>query len=102
MYVRFVVSERDKYSEQKKGVFVVAYDLLRDGYLPDREHSYLRGLLDRFVQDLPTPSKSARKLLKDRAIFWLNANWTWFAEPLRELSGVLVRSGYRVEILSTT
>ena len=99
MYVRFVVPERDKYSEQKKGIFVVAYDLLRNGYLPNYEWWFLRRTLNVFVDWLPTPKEED---LKDRAIFWLRADLTHFAPAMRHLAGVVVRAGYSVEILSTT
>src|SRR5262249_35284750 len=82
--------------------FSVAYHLKRRGYLPLAEQAHLEWVLATLEQDLPVPRRRLTRDMKDRAIFWLRAEWTCFAEPLRQLSGVLVRAGYKVELLSTT
>lgn len=96
MLIRFVITERDSESHQKLGVFQAAYNLLRSEQLGSVEMTELRGLLDWFKENLPSPPKP-----NPRAIFWFKSNAEESTKMIWQLVRFLEEQGIFVELIKT-
>jgi hypothetical protein len=103
-YVRFVVSERDDRSDQRRGIFSALYALERRGELAAYELSWFRAAETWFNEHLPQPDRlawSGRPNAPERAISWLKASATEHVSRMRELMALLEHKGIPVEELWT-
>src|SRR5262245_54101877 len=92
MFVRFVVAERDRDSNQRKGVFLAAYDLYDRGELAAYELAWFREIEQWFNQYLRTPDRfawSSRPHARWQAISWFRSSATTHVARMRDLVTLL-------------
>jgi hypothetical protein len=98
MFLRFIHRERDRHSQQKRGVFQVAYDLIDADETPLELWCRLDAAIRWFERHLTIPDRST---LNDRAIFWFRRDAHEFIRKVWELSGVLRRCEVEVDLIRT-
>lgn len=98
MYLRLVITRRDRESARKQGVFVTAYALLNEGSLAEAERAHLADLLNWFEEHLPLPDRSK---LEPRSIFWLRSDSDRIFRRMWEIVAILREYGFHVELLKT-
>jgi hypothetical protein len=88
MFIRFVTSNIDPESHVRAGIFTVAYDLQREGDMPDYERDELRELLVWFDTNLNAPtrfSRSPSRWSQSKAICWFKPTAKEHLETMRRL-----------------
>jgi hypothetical protein len=98
MFVRFINHECDRRSQQKQGVFQVAYDLLRSDLITPEQWCRLNAAVRWFEGHLTIPDRAR---LNDRAIFWFRADAQNVIRRVWELSRLLRRCEMEVEMIRT-
>ena len=98
MFLRFINPERDRHSQQKRGVFQVAYDLIHADETPLELWCRLDAAIRWFERHLIIPDRSR---LNDCAIFWFRRDAHDFIHRVWELSRVLRRCEVEVDLIRT-
>jgi hypothetical protein len=98
MFVRFINHERDRYSHQKRGVFQVAYDLIRADAVSFEQWCRLDVAVRWFERHLTIPDRSK---LNDRAIFWFKKDAHQLIRRVWDLSHALHSCEVSIELITT-
>jgi hypothetical protein len=98
-FLRLVVAERDEDSGRRRGVFGVAYGLLRSGQLARSEHDQLETLTRWFEENLPLPDRSK---LSPTAVFWFKTNARKLIRRIWDLVAILKENCVEVELVKTS
>lgn len=100
MFVRFVVAERDRRSDQPRGIFTALYAMERSGELAEYELEWFRSSEKWFNQHLKRPeclTWSSRPNAPRRAITWLKMSATEHVSQMRNLVTLLEHKDLAVE-----
>ena len=104
MYLRFVVAERDRSSQQPRGIFQALYRLRKAGELAEHEEAWFAQTEDWFERHLKRPhrlTETRRPNAPNRAVSWLKASATEHVSRMRDLVALLEHKGVSVEELRT-
>jgi len=94
--------EIDEDSQVAAGIFVAAYELLREANLADYEYEHLHDLLRWFDENLRRPSRFSRSShpsLKNRAICWFRSSAREHVRKVHEMIVVLENNDVRVRMI---
>jgi hypothetical protein len=100
MFVRFVVTEREKRSDQPMGVFTALYALERNGQLAPHELAWFHQTEEWFDERLTRPdrlTRSSKPGARSLAITWLKASAVEHITRMRELVALLEYKDIAVE-----
>lgn len=95
MFLRFTITQIDEDSRKPQGVFSAAYTLLDSGDLNSDEWKQLRGLMDWFGENLPSPPDT---FYASRAIFWFRSDANENISRIWELVQLLRAHGHHIEV----
>jgi hypothetical protein len=98
MYLRFVVTQIHKASNQPKGLFITAGELLHSEKLSSEEQTRLEDLLNWFNENLPKPPISNFRNRSYRAIFWFKSEAEGCISRIWEMAHLLEYHGYLIEM----
>jgi len=105
MYLRFIAPERDKRTGEEKGIFTLAYQLLRKGALFEHEELEIRKSLRWFGKNLPLPTKFSRKRnvshKKTHGISWIKSDSEEALKHLWSVKSILENHGYTIDVKKT-
>ena len=98
MYLRFVVTQIAKYSNQPKGLFIAAGELLNSENLSPEEQTQLGDILNWFNKNLPMPDIVKFRSRSYRAIFWFKSEAEDCISRIWEMAHLLEYHGYLIEM----
>jgi hypothetical protein len=98
MYLRFVVTQTHKRSNQPKGLFITAGDLLKSEKLSPEEEAQLRDILNWFNENLPKPDITKFRNRSYRAIFWFKSEAEDCISRIWEMAHLLEYQGFLIEM----
>jgi len=106
MYIRFITGDIHAKTLYEVGVFQAAYQLRKQGTLPDYEETRLRELLNWFDSNLMKPtrftkSKPPYDRKQNRAISWFKETATEHIANLREIVSILNQHDVHTEMIQT-
>ncbi|MCO5113909.1 MAG: hypothetical protein M9899_07020 [Bdellovibrionaceae bacterium] len=105
MFLRFVVGEIDHRSGREKGIFSIAYDILRLDQAPEYELNEIKKSLFWLETHLPAAKKFSRKKnigdKNTQGISWIKSDANEIVKRLYELKDIIERHGYQVEVIKT-
>lgn len=105
MYLRFIASEIDNSTGKERGIFSIAYDLLRSGSLIKEEEDKLRIALMNCERILPIPDKFSRKKndshKNHKGISWIKDNASEIIREIRIIKKVLDENNLFIEVIKT-
>jgi hypothetical protein len=98
MYLRFVVTQIDEYSNRPRGLLVTANELVDSGKLSPEEEAQLEDILDWFDENLPSPDIDKFQKRWYRAIFWFKSEADDCISRIWEMAYLLEYHGYLIEM----
>ena len=98
MFLRFVVTQIDKDSNQPKGLFITAGELIDSEKLSPEEQTRLEDILNWFDKNLPEPDISNFRNRSYRAIFWFKSEAEDCISRIWEMAHLLEYHGYSIEM----
>lgn len=106
MYIRFITGKIHDETLYEVGVFQAAYQLMRQGTLPEYEETRLRELLDWFNSNLKKPDKFTKSKppfyrKQSRAISWFKDTSIEHIANLREIASILNHHDVHTEMIQT-
>jgi hypothetical protein len=104
VFIRFVVGEIDRTSQQRLGVFHAAYRLRRSGTLTHYDEERLSDALGWFDRHLDKPTRLTRSRRPNRraqAICWFKVGAAEHVAHVREVQHILEAHGIRVDMLTS-
>jgi len=106
MYIRFITGKIHDKTLWEVGVFQAAYQLKKQGTLPDFEEARLQELLDWFNINLKKPDRFTKSKppfyrKENRAISWFKDTSNEHVANLREIVSILNRHDVYAEMIQT-
>jgi hypothetical protein len=98
MFIRLVVTQKDRASSKKQGIFVPAYTLLKGGELVPEEHDRLKHAVEWFQDNLPLPDRSK---ISPKGIFWFKAGAGESVQRIWDIVDIIKCYDYKVELIKT-
>jgi hypothetical protein len=102
MFLRFTSHEIDLRTGRHKGIFTLAYDLLKSNTLLNHEEDYLRILLKWFDKNLPKPTKFSKNKNSSHkeniSTAWFKDSATELISKIREIQHILETHEIIVEV----